>query len=195
MPWSRPESHGERLRALSLAGQRLTDKRWSDCHFENCVFEEIVWSECAWLDCTFTDCAFMLGEWDRLNIKDTVFERCKLVGLALGGDSIAKNPLTRLSFRDCKLQNCTLMNLELDDLSLHHCRLAECMIQECRLPRLDCNRAVFDNTTIARCDLQGADFRGAEGILIDPRQNALAGARFSAHNALDLLAPFGIEIE
>lgn len=102
-----------------------------------------------------------------------------------------------LSFQ---LQSCRLDHSSFFGLDLRHCKFEDCRLWEC-----DFADANLTGVSIQNCDLSNAHFegsnlmksvwRGSFNLAIDPRENQLAGARFSKDNAAGLLSAFKIVIE
>ncbi len=195
MPFDASDYTDETFDGLALSGERLAGLRFTGCTFRGCTFEETRLVDCLFRECAFEGCAWILVELAGVTLRETVFREGKVVGLALGADALARSPFTGIRFERTRLAGCTLDGLELPDFAARACVLSECLVQDCRLPGADFSESRFERTVFLRCGLERADFRGAEGYAIDPRETRLGGARFSPAGALGLLAPFGIVID
>jgi uncharacterized protein YjbI with pentapeptide repeats len=110
------------------------------------------------------------------------FDHCNPFGLAF-------------SFENCQLNHSTFFQLHLRKTVFKDCQLREIDFSEADLSNanfFDCDlsQAIFQNT-----NLEKADFRSSFNYVIDPENNRLKGARFSAAGISGLLEKYQIIIE
>ncbi|MFW5857426.1 MAG: pentapeptide repeat-containing protein [Planctomycetota bacterium] len=176
-------------------GERIAGVRYVGCTFTACDFEEAAFVDVAFEECRFERCGLVLARLEGVRFVDVVFEGCKLAGIVFDAETIGRDPLTAFRFVETRLMGCTFANLDVEKAGFRNCVLEECVFTGSRLPQADFRGARFERSSLARCNLAEADFRDAEGLVLDPRENKLDGARFDPAGALQLLAPFGLRIE
>jgi fluoroquinolone resistance protein len=89
------------------------------------------------------------------------------------------------SFYKVKMKGTKFIACNLDEVDFTETDLTNASFDEC-----DLNRAIFDRTK-----LQKADFRTAFNYALDPEENQIKKAKFSANGIADLLAKYDIIIE
>lgn len=165
---------------------------FSRCTFEGCDFSGLRLSATRFEDCRFHDCNLSNTVVDHTRFDGAVFETCKLVGLNFG----SADPLTfTLSLTKCLLRYVNFSQLRWKKAVVADCDAVESDFRGAHLAGADFSRTRFRACRFSGADLSRADFRHAEGYDLDLRTENIRGAKFSLSEAMNLLAPFGLEIE
>jgi uncharacterized protein YjbI with pentapeptide repeats len=128
---------------------------------------------------------------DHTRFDGAVFEGCKLVGLNFG----SADPLTfTLSLTKCLLRYVNFSQMRWKKAVVSDCDAVDSDFRGAQLAGADFSRTRFRACRFSGADLSKADFRHAEGYDLDLRTDILKKAQFSMPEALNLLAPFDLEI-
>lgn len=163
------------------------------CELKKCKFDNATLSDTIFHDCKFSGCSFNLTKLRGVQLQNVDFEGCKFVGITFDCDTI-NSFLMKFSFADSKLLSCTFANLELPSIKFSQSNIHETTFNNCALVGADFSSCNFERNLFDKCNLANANFQDSVGFNIDPRVNYLKGAKFSYSGALDLLAPFEIQI-
>lgn len=164
--------------------------------YEYCIFRDGDLSGMNLSRCKFVNCDFIEVNLSNITLTGTRFQECTFQSCKmLGFDLSAINTIGfKANFQSCNLSHAVFIGIGLKNASFEDCKLqgADFTDADCSgVGFLSCNfaEAVFDQT-----NLEKANFTGASGYYIDPRQNKLKGARFDFPHAIGLLEPFGVII-
>ncbi|MGD1845838.1 MAG: pentapeptide repeat-containing protein [Salibacteraceae bacterium] len=161
------------------------------CTFEACNFQETDLSDVNFIECRFLSCDLTNAKILNTGFREVEFEDCKMVGLPFD----QSNPfLFALQAHRCQLHLATFYGCNLRQCSFHECTLQEVDFTEANaegllLEACDLSRAIFEQT-----NLQKANLSTAFNYRIDPDQNRLRGATFSADGLPGLLVKYGIVV-
>ena len=108
-------------------------------------------------------------------------------------DEYIREPVS--SLQDCRIKYCLFNDMSFPGYDFSSNEFSKCEFTECNLSKAVFARCRLEETSFSNSDLRGADFRRADGYVIDIHNNKLKGAKFSSPEALDLLASLQIEIE
>ncbi len=103
--------------------------------------------------------------------------------------------LLELHFKVCALNMSSFYNLVLKESSFINSNLSECEFSDSDLRSCQFNDSQLLGAVFENSNLQQADFRNALGYSINPVQNKIKKAKFSASEMSGLLDSFNIEIE
>jgi fluoroquinolone resistance protein len=164
---------------------------YEDCKFVMCNFAEVNLSGITFTDCTFTGCNLAMAKLGGTAFRDTSFQNSKMLGLHF---EHCKEINFTVNFDNCLLNLSCFYQRKMKATSFINCNLTEVDFTEAELSGSvfdDCNLAgaVFENTI-----LEKADFRSAFNYTIDPAQNKIKKAKFSATGIAGLLSKYDIEI-
>lgn len=187
---------GETLTAFTPENNLLSGMEFNDCVFKSCRWLGVRVENCTFIDCTFENCSMSGVVFSFTRMRDS-----RLVGSAfrsmawggLQGRSALGQPFT--STQNCIFQYNDFSAMALAGFDFSACSFMECNFDECGLQNASFHGTPLAQSRFTRCDLTGADFRGAAGYSIDPAENKLKGARFSFPDVVTLLDSTGIQIE
>ena len=165
-----------------------------DSQFDGASFVEARLAGCRFVDCRFQTCDLSMAEVTDAVFQNVAFEDCRLLGINW---SLAAHKVTPFaaSFVRCLLDFSRFREMRLIEQRFDGCSFREAVFVNVDLQRASFVNAELSRCQFSRCDLRGADFRGARGYRIDPQQNAVRGARFSAGEVMGLLHGLEIVIE
>ncbi|HBL77566.1 MAG: hypothetical protein A2W90_15750 [Bacteroidetes bacterium GWF2_42_66] len=165
---------------------------FDDCEFINCNFSNSKLNDTDFLNCRFVNCNFMMAKTVNTGLKDVTFKGCKLMGFDF---SICNDFLFQVEFEHCQLDYALFSKKKMKKT-----RFANCSIKEADFSETNLSEAKFDNSDLSgslfqHCNLEKTDFRTAINFTIDPENNRMKGARFSAYSLAGLLSKYGLNIE
>ena len=164
--------------------------------YENCEFISCDLSNCdltgyRFLDCHFTACNLSMAKLVKTVIQGAVFKDCKLLGLNFGN---CNQFGLSLSFQNCQLDHCSFSRTKIKKTKFSNCRLhgtdfTEADLSESSFSGCDLLNATFENSI-----LEKVDFTSVLHYIIDPENNKIKNAKFSAEGLPGLLAKYKIQI-
>ena len=164
--------------------------------YENCVFSKIDLSGADlsgihFIDCRFEHYQLSNAKLHKTVVRDVVFNDCKMSGLVF---SDCDGFLFSAQFIQCQLPYASFQQMKLKQHVFQDCQL-----QDADFTQADCSGAKFTGTDLSRTifhqtNLEGADFSTAVHFSIDPEQNRLKKAIFSASNLTGLLDKYQLKI-
>lgn len=170
----------------------LKNGDYEECIFVSCDFSNADLSKLNFVDCTFKQCDLSNAKLYGTTFRDTTFSNCKLLGMNFDD---CNNALMSFSFKGCIMNYSSFSGID-----IRKTHFDSCTLQEVDFTKAQMQEVVFDN-----CDLLGSiflqtnlkkvDFRTAFNYSINPEDNLMNGARFSALNLSGLLDSYGIIIE
>ena len=164
---------------------------YDHCIFKNCAFESADFKNFKFLDCRFESCNVSLVQLSGACVQKVHFADCKMQGLRFE----ACNPfLFEVEFNDCQLNLSSFYKVNLKQTNFINCNLkevdfTEANLNEAKFIECDLSLAVFDLTNLSKADLSSA-----HNFQIDPTNNNVKKAKFSAEGALGLLTSFDVLI-
>ena len=165
--------------------------------YEQCTFQDLDLSNAdlsgyKFADCTFLRCNLSMATVAQTAFREVQFKACKMLGIRFEdcndlGFSIRLDEcaLQHASFYGKKLKSTVFQHCQLQDTDFAHCDLSGSTFADC-----DLAGALFENT-----NLEKVDFRTAAHYSIDPDQNRIKKARFSADGLAGLLGKYDIVVE
>ena len=180
------------FQGVPAAGRDVCRKEFSHCVFKGCDFGECRLNGSVFVDCVFSRCNLSCAKVDNCSFRDVVFDDCKLVNVVF----TAVNPfLLNWTFRKCKIEQCNFGGLK-----MKRSRFLESVVRGADFVNVDLESSDFSgsdlqDTRFHNAVLEKACFVGSRNYYLDPTANKLKGARFSAPEALALLAGFGVKVE
>jgi len=169
----------------------LSGTTFSSCQFRGCDFSGVRLASTRFEDCQFGDCNLSNTLVDHTRFDGVAFEGCKLVGLNFG----SSDPLTfGLTLTKCLLRYVNFSQMRWKKAVVTDCDAIDSDFRGAQLAGADFSRTRFRACRFSGADLTRADFRHAEGYDLDLRTENLKKAQFTMPQALNLLAPFDLEI-
>jgi fluoroquinolone resistance protein len=165
---------------------------YENCTFKHCDFSNANFSKFKFIDCEFYECNLSVSTISNTSFQDVIFINCKLLGLRF--DAANQFGLS-LSFENCTLNHSSFYKCRLPKIKMEGCQLQEVDFSEADLSEgvftgCDLMHATFDQT-----NLEKADFRTASNFSIDPENNKLKKAKFSANGLAGLLSKYQLQID
>jgi fluoroquinolone resistance protein len=174
-----------------FTAEDLSGAQFQDCTFDGCDFSGVKLSDTRFEDCRFTDANLSNTVVDHTRFDGVTFTACKLVGLNFG----ASDPLAfALSLDRCLLRYVNFSQLRWRQAVATDCDAQDCDFRGAKLVGADFTRTRFRSCRFTGADLSGADFSHAQDYDLDLRTENLKKAVFTMPEAMNLLAPFGLEI-
>jgi uncharacterized protein YjbI with pentapeptide repeats len=99
------------------------------------------------------------------------------------------------SFEKCKIELCNFGGLKMKKSRFYECIIFDSDFIDAQLSEADFSLSDLQGCVFRNTNLEGANFSGAKHYYIDPAQNKLKKAKFSMPEAMNLLIPFGMEID
>ena len=199
-----------RLVDCDMSGADLSDLEMADWTFERCDLREANFSSAQFERAKSLSCRAGFSRWGRSDLAGALFQSCdannadfrscyvanlRFVGCKLTGANLTDGRGLGWSFEEVLLiganvsgqsfRKAALNRVDFTQADLSKCDFRGAVLQECRLREARLDRALFDGA-----DLRGADLGGLRVQDLGP----FRGATFSADQASDLLAGFGIEL-
>ncbi len=172
--------------------QNLLEKaEYFDCRFSGCNFSHCDLSGFIFENCSFENCDLSMAMLNNTAMREANFKNCKLLGLRF--ENCNKFSLA-FGFDSCSLQYASFFQVKAPNTVFKHCKLSETDFAEADFSgavfeACDLELAIFEGTK-----LTSADFSSAYNFSIDPDQNSLEKAKFSAQNLGGLLQKYKIVI-
>lgn len=174
-----------------FTGRDLAQVSFTRCQFQGCDFSGVRLSSTRFEACRFTDCNLSNTVVDHTRFDGVQFEGCKLVGLNFG----SADPLTfSLTLTRCLLRYVNFSQVRWKKAVVTDCDAHDSDFRGAQLAGADFRKTRFRACRFHAANLEKADFSQAEGYDLDLRTENLKKAIFSLPEALNLLAPFDLEI-
>jgi fluoroquinolone resistance protein len=174
-----------------FTGHDLAEAQFSRCTFNGCDFSGLKLSATRFEACTFTDGNLSNTVVDHTRFDGVSFVGCKLVGLNFG----SSDPLTfAVSLERCLLRYVNFSQLRWRKAVVRDCDAFDSDFRGAKLVGADFTRTRFRACRFSGADLASADFSHAEGYDLDLRTENLKKAVFTLPEALNLLAPFDLDV-
>jgi fluoroquinolone resistance protein len=177
------------LKPADLEGH---DRQFEDCQFISCDFSYADLSHITFINCVMDTCNLSLIKVTNTGFQNVDFKDCKITGVNFG--DISNFSLT-VSFTKCLM----------DYTVWHKKKLKGTVFNECSFEEADFSETDFTNAVFEKCNLnraifnrtilKGADLRTAYNFNIDPENNSISKAKFSADALGGLLIKYNLIIE
>lgn len=170
----------------------LIKGEYENCNFYNCDFSNANFSDFKFIECRFEACNISLLKLNATAFREVTFQDCKMLGLHFEDC----NPFgLALAFENCSLNHSSFYKLKIKNTIFKNSQLEECDFTEA-----DLSHSVFENSNLLcaifeQTNLEKCDFRSAINYSIDPENNRIKKAKFSAIGLYGLLHKYDIEIE
>jgi fluoroquinolone resistance protein len=187
-------------------------------HFnENTVYRNIKSSDIEGIEQTFEGCKFIGCDFSYANLSHITFINCQMDTCNLSLVKITETGLQSVAFKDCKITGVNFSDSSsfslavsftkcvLDYTVWHKKKLKGTLFEDCSFAEADFSETDLSNATFEKCNLnravfnrtilKGADFRTASNFNIDPENNTVGKAKFSADALAGLLVKYNLVIE
>ena len=175
----------------NFALEPLIKGEYENCEFKNCDFSNVDLSSFHFSNCRFVGCNLSLVKLVKTIFRDTKFIESKMLGIQFSdcsefglSFSFEQCVLNHASFFKTKIKKTIFANSQIQDVDFSWCDLSAAYFLHC-----DLFRATFDNT-----NLEKADLSTAFNYQINPAQNKVKKAKFSALGLAGLLTQYDLEI-
>lgn len=168
------------------------ERCFEDCQFINCDFSYANLSYITFINCVMDTCNLSLIKLTATGLQGVEFKDCKITGVNFGESSSFS---LEVGFKKCvldytvwhkkKLKGTTFDDCSFEEADFSETDLTNALFQKCNL-----NRAIFNRTI-----LRGADLRTAYNFNIDPENNTINKAKFSADALNGLLIKYNLVID
>ncbi len=184
---------------------------------ENTVYRNIKSSDIEGSECTFEECKFINCDFSYANLSHITFINCMMDTCNLSLIKVTETGLQSVDFRDCKITGVNFADSSsfslavsftkcvLDYTIWHKKKLKGTTFNDCSFEEADFSETDFTNAVFEKCNLnraifnrtilKGADFRTAYNFNIDPENNTVNKAKFSADALGGLLIKYKLVIE
>ena len=169
----------------------IVDAEFEDCRFDKISLGGRKLSRCRFFDCELVECDLSLAGVTDCAFVRSKFTRCRLTGV--NWSDIEK--LERVSFDGSQLNDTTFIGAKIEVCDFSRVIARRASFRDLSLKGCIFRDADLDETEFVNTDLRLADFRGASGYVISPRENKLEKAKFSLPEAVRLLQGLGITLE
>ncbi len=179
-------------KAIDFSAKGFPAGDYEDCTFINCIFSGSNLRGSRFADCEFQDCDLSNAEMVDTAFQEVIFRDCKLLGVHF---SSCRTFRFKVEFVNSQLNWASF-----EALSMKTTRFESCQLLGTDFTQADLEKAEFIGTNLegavfSRTNLAGADFQTADNFMIDPEENNLKQARFSAHSLAGLLGKYQLRIE
>ncbi|BAU56041.1 pentapeptide repeat-containing protein [Mucilaginibacter gotjawali] len=178
-----------KISAAAIVGHKRT---YENCAFVNCDLSYAHLSGMVFIGCRFEDCNLSLAQLADTGLQDLHFKDCKLSGADF---SKSRDFLFEVNFENCILDNAIFYKKKNKGAKFKDCSMVETDFTEADLTDAHFNNCNLNRAFFSRTILKNADLRTSYNFTIDPDNNNLKKARFSAHGLAGLLAKYDIRIE
>ena len=100
-----------------------------------------------------------------------------------------------MQVRDSRMEYCVFEEMDLTACSFVDSIVKECSFFDCNMEGMELWASDFDQSIFERNNLQNSNFHQSRNYTLNPFNNEIRGARFSAPEALSLLEFLGVEVE
>lgn len=177
---------------IDFAKDGFEQAEYSYCTFKQCNFQAVILSKSRFIDSTFEGCNLSNANIKDASFQNATFEQCKMLGLQF-------DTCTDFGFEmHCKnamLQHAIFFKMDLTHCSFDSCNLSEADFGEADLSGITLSNCNLEKTIFAYTNLEKANLLGSVNFTIDPDNNKMKGARFSAAEVIRLLDKYGLDIE
>jgi fluoroquinolone resistance protein len=169
--------HQNKTFSINYAEKELAGREFDKCTFQQVDFSNCIIRNSIFSDCVMETCNLTMAQLINTGFSGVKFKNCKMLGIDF-------NPVRDLSFSvsfdNCILDYASFSRKKLRNTIFKKCRMMEVNFQETDLtgsifPDCDLTRTLFNNTI-----LNDADFTSAYNFSIDPENNKVKKAKFSA---------------
>jgi len=172
-------------------GDIATASTFENCRFLNCDFSNANFANKLFSDCFFEDCNLSVMNLANTGLQNIRFTHCKLSGANF---TRCNDFLLEMHFENCILDNAIFFKKKnkkgiFKDCSMIETDFTEADLTDAKFENCNLHRAFFDRTI-----LKNADLSTSYNFIIDPDNNDIKKAKFSAQGLPGLLAKYDIRI-
>ena len=161
------------FKAFNFSTREFKNKEFYNCMFIDCNFSEVDLADVKFFNASFKNCNFSNALFSPTQIRDSMFERCKLMGVGFSRNNFAFSA----NFIECDLRYA-----EFKDLNLNKRILEQCNCE---------NR----NAMFHKCDLRESEFLEVKYLFINPLKNKIKKTKIDILSASHIVSSFGFEID
>lgn len=162
------------------------------CVFTRCDFAGVKLDESVFIECEFVSCDLSNATVRSTNFRGAHFKSSKLLGVDM---SVANAAMIDVCFDECKLDHASFIKLPLKKTEFTDCSLKRVFFSETDLAGAIFTNCDFSEAIFGRTNLSKADLSTSYNFIIDPLENTIKKAKFSAEGAIGLLHSFDIIIK
>lgn len=183
------------FRNLILTDKKLTAKEFDGCTFKECDFSEAVLNDSKFIDCHFVKCNLSLIKIKNSKFLDVIFDQCKVIGIDWTNATWSSYALTSpIKFYKCIINDSTFLGLSLEEIIIEECKAHDVDFREGNFSEANFTHTDFTNSLFNKTNISGANFIEAINYNIDVYLNDIKRAKFSRHEATNLLDSLEIEL-
>ncbi|WP_320816082.1 pentapeptide repeat-containing protein [Flavobacterium sp.] len=166
-------------------------KEFENCTFTNCDFRACTFQGVYFFDCVFIECNFNDTKVNYVSLRGVQFKKCDFTNVNF---AMTDQVIYDFSFTNCTLDYAKFYKLKLKKMLFTGCSLVAADFMES-----DLTEAIFDNcdlrrTVFIKTIANKTDFSTSYNYTIDPEQNKLKKAQFSADGLKGLLEKYDLVI-
>ena len=182
----------ENYNDINFNQQKLDFATYEGCVFSNCTFADQHLSGFNFVECTFENCDLSNAQLGNTAFREVTFKGCKMLGLHF---EHCNDLIFSVHFNDCQLDFSCFYQRNLKNSSFNNCSLKEADFGEANLSGASITNCNLANTTFDYTNLEKTDLRQSYNFTIDPENNRIQKAKFSASALSGLLRKYNIEID
>jgi uncharacterized protein YjbI with pentapeptide repeats len=167
-------------------------KEFENCTFTNCDFRTCTFQGVYFIDCVFVECNFNDTKVNYVSLRGVEFKKCDFTNVNFA--------MTDQLIYDFNFTNCLLDYAKFYKLKMKKMRFTGCSLVAADFMETDLTEAIFDNcdlrrTVFIKTIANKTDFSTSYNYTIDPEQNKLKKAQFSADGLKGLLEKYDLVIK
>lgn len=182
----------ENYEGRNFNNQILELATYEDCVFTNCTFTNQHLSGFNFVECRFENCDLSNAQLGNTAFREVTFKGCKMLGLHF---EHCNGLIFSAHFTDCQLDFSCFYQRNLKNSSFNACSLKEVDFGEANLSGASITNCDLTNATFDYTNLEKADLRESFNFTIDPENNRIQKAKFTASTLGGLLRKYNLEIE
>ncbi|WP_417888025.1 pentapeptide repeat-containing protein [Zunongwangia sp.] len=181
----------KKFEKINYTEKTLRNREFFQCDFIRCNFTESDLRGNTFEDCTFENCNFSMTSIDGTGFRNVLFLDSKILGIDF---SKCNEFMFSFKFENCLLDYSTFFRTKMQKTAFINCSLKQVDFSE-----VDLTSSLFTNSDLtgalfSRTVLEKVDFSNAQNFAIDPEQNSMKKAKFSANQLESLLYKYDLTI-
>jgi fluoroquinolone resistance protein len=185
------EIEQQAFKDIDYTEKSLNNQEFLNCEFINCDFSKSDLGRNKFVDCRFIKCNFSLTTIGGTGFRDAIFSSCKIMGVDF---SKCNKFMFSFTFEDCIIHYSSFYSMKLRKTNFTRCSLKEVDFENVDLTSSIFNTCDLEGSKFVRTILEKADFSTAQNFSIDPENNKIKKAKFSAFNLAGLLHKYDLDI-
>ena len=182
----------EHFENIDFTNKDIAQAEYSYCVFKQCNFENVDLSTMHFNDSSFVGCNLSNADIRETSFQKTSFDKCKMLGLQFDSCKVFG---FEIHCTHCVLQFAIFYKMDLRQCSFEHCILSEADLAEADLSSIALTNCHLEKTIFSFTNLEKTNLLGSVNFTIDPDNNKLKGAKFSAAEVIRLLDKYRLDIE